>query len=342
MSTEPRSPSPAAIRRWFRSRMPRVRRERPPAVFNGVTTTANQTVYVQGIATGTATLTFTSLGYQSATVMVTVDPGGFVISTSAITAKAGGANVPVSVQPAILTAGTLDFVGLRTALTRTRNAGDSDQRPDCGLRQLPAQWRRIDGHHAHPQLQQQRYGQRRGLAADGDVCAARRGLFNEPDPGWALPRRLLVPGAAVRGGSYGQPVGRACLGPETGGRVRERSFGELSRLSCPLPRARLKVAPAIGGGGSGASVPCGPGGRGAPRSRRGRWWFGRRGGWERASGRPPGVRARPMAGGFAHTEEVLHARLDPRGFAGFVVDFGCGGQWVKRWLWGRDRPAGGS
>jgi hypothetical protein len=75
------------------------------------TSTAAQTVYIQGIATGTATLTISSSGYASAYVNVTVDPSGFVITTPTITTTLESGTTAVSVQPAILTAGTLDYVG---------------------------------------------------------------------------------------------------------------------------------------------------------------------------------------------------------------------------------------
>ena len=83
--------------------------------FTGVTSTGQLTVFVQGLATGTVTLTFASPGYMPTTATATIDPSGFAIVTPGFTASlsaytGGGGPTQVIVAPAILTPGTETFI----------------------------------------------------------------------------------------------------------------------------------------------------------------------------------------------------------------------------------------
>jgi HSP20 family molecular chaperone IbpA len=80
--------------------------------YTGVSSTAAMTYYIQGLATGTSTITVSAPGFSSATVSVTVDPSGFVIySPSDFSTTTFSAATSITLAPAILTPGTLTVLG---------------------------------------------------------------------------------------------------------------------------------------------------------------------------------------------------------------------------------------
>lgn len=89
-------------------------------VYAGITNTSALSFYVQGLATGTTTLTISAPGYSNATINVAVDPSGFVIynlgnfSTTTFS-TATSINVrPVVLNPGILT--VLDYAYLNPGI----------------------------------------------------------------------------------------------------------------------------------------------------------------------------------------------------------------------------------
>ena len=86
--------------------------------FNNVTSTSLGTIYVQGQpltagATGTSVITVVAPGYTNGTGTVTVDPTGFVINPSQgpINTTTFSTPTTVTLQPALLTPGTLAYAG---------------------------------------------------------------------------------------------------------------------------------------------------------------------------------------------------------------------------------------
>ena len=85
----------------------------PSVTFTGVTSTSVGTIYVQGQALGSTTLTATATGYNNGTGTVTVNPSGFVINPSQgnISTTPTSAATTVTLEPAILTPGILTYAG---------------------------------------------------------------------------------------------------------------------------------------------------------------------------------------------------------------------------------------
>ena len=80
--------------------------------FTGVANSSALTYYIQGLATGTSTITISAPGFTSATVSVTVDPSGFVIySPGNFSTTTFSSATSISLVPAILTPGTLTVLG---------------------------------------------------------------------------------------------------------------------------------------------------------------------------------------------------------------------------------------
>jgi hypothetical protein len=78
--------------------------------FNNVTTATVGTVFIQGRALGTTSLTAQAVGYQLSTSTITVDPSGFIInSPGVINTTANAANSSVQITPARLNPTTLNF-----------------------------------------------------------------------------------------------------------------------------------------------------------------------------------------------------------------------------------------
>jgi hypothetical protein len=75
-----------------------------PVTFNNVTSTSVGTVWVQGLTTGTATITASTPGsdYTSGTGTVTIDPSGFVITSGNISTTTFSPPTTIDLQPAIL------------------------------------------------------------------------------------------------------------------------------------------------------------------------------------------------------------------------------------------------
>jgi hypothetical protein len=78
--------------------------------FTNVTGTFVGTLYVQGRALGTTTLTVEAAGYNDGTSNVTVDPSGFVLNMNDITTNIFAANTSVRVDAARLNPATLAWV----------------------------------------------------------------------------------------------------------------------------------------------------------------------------------------------------------------------------------------
>jgi serine protease len=78
-------------------------------VVSSVDDAASHTLFVQGLAAGTATLTVSAEGFEPSTETITVDPSGFVLTGGNVAAETTGANEPVPVGAARLDAGTLAF-----------------------------------------------------------------------------------------------------------------------------------------------------------------------------------------------------------------------------------------
>jgi hypothetical protein len=68
--------------------------------------------YIQGLTTGTSTITISAAGFANATVNVTVDPSGFVIySPGNISTTTMSADTTITIAPAILHPGVLTVLG---------------------------------------------------------------------------------------------------------------------------------------------------------------------------------------------------------------------------------------
>jgi hypothetical protein len=101
--------------------------------FNNVTTTNVGTVYVQGRALGSTTLTVQAAGYNDATPVITVDPSGFIVnSPSALTTNTFAANTNVQIASARLNPSTLAWAanqplrgGMPTVTVNLTNQNDA-------------------------------------------------------------------------------------------------------------------------------------------------------------------------------------------------------------------------
>jgi hypothetical protein len=83
--------------------------------YGALANTSAMTYYVQGLSTGSSTLTLSAPGFASATVQVTVTPSGFVIySPGSFTTSTFSTPTSVTVLPAILNAGVLTVAGYGT------------------------------------------------------------------------------------------------------------------------------------------------------------------------------------------------------------------------------------
>jgi hypothetical protein len=78
--------------------------------FTGVTTTSAGTLYIQGRAQGTTTITASAPGYAPDVITVEVRPSGFIVnSPQSITTTAGAANTNIQITPAMLDPLTLNW-----------------------------------------------------------------------------------------------------------------------------------------------------------------------------------------------------------------------------------------
>jgi hypothetical protein len=78
--------------------------------FTGVSTTSAGTLYIQGRAQGTTTITASAPGYAPDVITVEVRPSGFIINTpQSITTTAGAANTNIQITPAMLDPLTLNW-----------------------------------------------------------------------------------------------------------------------------------------------------------------------------------------------------------------------------------------
>lgn len=82
------------------------------ATISAITGTSANTFYVQGVSTGSATLTISAPGYVNTTINVTVDPSSFVIYTPGnFSSTTLSADTSITVFPAILSPGTGAVLG---------------------------------------------------------------------------------------------------------------------------------------------------------------------------------------------------------------------------------------
>jgi hypothetical protein len=80
--------------------------------FTGDSSTTAMTYYIQGLTTGTSTITISAAGFANATVNVTVDPSGFVIySPGNFSTTTTSADTSITIVPAILNSGVLTVLG---------------------------------------------------------------------------------------------------------------------------------------------------------------------------------------------------------------------------------------
>jgi hypothetical protein len=79
--------------------------------FPSVSSTYVGAIWVQGLTTGTATLTVSAPGYTSGTSTVTIDPSGFIITSGNISTTTFSSPTAITLQPAILNPGILTVVG---------------------------------------------------------------------------------------------------------------------------------------------------------------------------------------------------------------------------------------
>jgi hypothetical protein len=80
-------------------------------VFEGVSSTFVGTIYVQGRAIGSTTVTAQAEGYNPRSASVQVQPSGFILNTSSFTTNTFQANTSIQVLPAILNPTTLQYAG---------------------------------------------------------------------------------------------------------------------------------------------------------------------------------------------------------------------------------------
>lgn len=78
--------------------------------FASISTTQANTFFVQGLATGTTTLTIKATGYPDATVTVNVNPSGFVITNSNFSATVNS-DTSLTIAPVVLLPGSLAVGG---------------------------------------------------------------------------------------------------------------------------------------------------------------------------------------------------------------------------------------
>ena len=71
----------------------------------GVTGTAQQQVYIQGIAQGNANLTISAPGYTSAILPITVSPSGFIIQEASFSTTTTSPDTLIAMYPAVLDTG---------------------------------------------------------------------------------------------------------------------------------------------------------------------------------------------------------------------------------------------
>ncbi|MHB9036850.1 MAG: beta strand repeat-containing protein [Armatimonadota bacterium] len=74
--------------------------------FSSVNSTASKTFYVQGLATGSTTLTVSAPGFATKVTTITVDLSGFVIYTGAFSVSQTAANKAIDIRPARLNSST--------------------------------------------------------------------------------------------------------------------------------------------------------------------------------------------------------------------------------------------
>lgn len=79
--------------------------------FPGTATAGVLSFFVQGHAVGSTSLTVSAAGYANATINVVVTPSGFVLGTSNFSTTTFSSPTNIQISPAILTAGTFNFVG---------------------------------------------------------------------------------------------------------------------------------------------------------------------------------------------------------------------------------------
>jgi hypothetical protein len=77
--------------------------------FNNVATTSVGTIFLQGRALGSTTVTVQAPGYADDTGTVTVVPSGFIINTNSFSTTAGAGNSNIQIQSARLDPSTLNF-----------------------------------------------------------------------------------------------------------------------------------------------------------------------------------------------------------------------------------------
>lgn len=102
----------------------------PSVTFSGVTTASVGTIYVQGLAVGTTTLSVSAAGYNTATSTITVAPSGFAIYTpGSISTTTLASNTAFEVYPARLNPSTLAYSAqqaLRPGVTASVTVTSSD------------------------------------------------------------------------------------------------------------------------------------------------------------------------------------------------------------------------
>jgi hypothetical protein len=88
--------------------------------FTNVTTTSVGTIFVQGRALGSTTITVQGAGYSNGTGTVRVDPSGFYLQTSSFTTTASSAN-----QTIVVASARLDPTFLNISVTQAVRGGFS-------------------------------------------------------------------------------------------------------------------------------------------------------------------------------------------------------------------------
>src|SRR5262249_29593354 len=79
--------------------------------FTNVTSTNVGTVFVQGRALGTTTLTAQAAGYSDGTSDVSVDPAGFIINANSFTTTSFSPNTSIRVDASRLNSTTMNYAG---------------------------------------------------------------------------------------------------------------------------------------------------------------------------------------------------------------------------------------
>jgi hypothetical protein len=105
-------------------------------VFPNVTTTAARNVTIQGMLQGSTTLTISAPGYTTVNTTVTVDPSGFIInSPGAINTNTFATNTGMTITPARLTPGSLNFAAnqaVRAGLAAPVSVAVTSSDPNVG------------------------------------------------------------------------------------------------------------------------------------------------------------------------------------------------------------------